>query len=159
MTTTSLAEYTARSLASRVDRRGFLGRLGMGLIAVGAGDLAIQSRRVSALAASARANANADTTDLACCGCPVCDGHSGTCTTNPLCPSDACDCGSWYMCSCLNNTKLEQFRDCCAACTGGCFCGGEGRPKCNYPAQWIVQGCNGHTTVKCRTNSCTNMLC
>lgn len=158
VTKASLVEDTARTLAVRLDRRGFLGRVGLGLVAVGAGDLAIQSKRAVALAAPSRIVPNVGPSVNApdtICGCPNC-GNSTTCSSNPLCPSGTCDCGSWYTCTCPG-PKLEQWRDCCNSC-GTPTCGGDGKPKCYYHVEWS-SGCNNFDTVQCRTHVCTNMLC
>lgn len=142
MTLDAMAESAARRLANTTTRQSFLGRLGVGLAAVGAGAFAGQVEGAFGAVLGG------------CCGCGTC-GYSTICSTNPNCPSGSCSCGSWFMCQC--GSKYMQYRDCCAACSGGCSCGSDGRPSCLYNAPY--GSCSGYTKVKCRTIFCSVYDC
>ena len=142
MSIDSVTESVTRQFGNRFSRRSFLGRVGTGLAAIGGGALAIDTGVAFASVAS-------------CCGCSLC-GASTTCGTSD-CPSGTCACGQWWMCQCSGGSTLKRYRDCCAACSGGCSCGSDGRPRCLYPPPY--GSCGGYTKVKCRSISCTTAHC
>jgi hypothetical protein len=151
------AEDMARNAASRFNRRRFLARLGIGLAAVGAGELALREASIASPETTGHGvRLLADARIDSCCGCSKC-GDSTTCGSGNPCPSGTCNCGTWYMCSSCGGF-LQQATDCCAACSGGCSCGPDHRPTCFYPAEWS-SGCGGHSRIKCRRLLCTRVPC
>lgn len=131
-----MTESGSRVLANSISRRSFLGRLGAGLTAVGAGSLSFIVATPEAALACAHS------------------GHSTSCGSS-TCPTGTCSCGSWYLCQCTG-PRLKRYRDCCATCST-CTCGADGYPKCCYTAPY--GSCSGHHKVKCRTVSCTSFGC
>jgi hypothetical protein len=146
MTIDTVTESMSRRLGTRLSRRSFFGRLGAGLALAGGGSLALRT-------------GVAFGEEFACCGCATC-GYSSTCQTEGgACPSGTCACGSWLLCNCTGTRGMvmRRYRDCCAACTGGCFCGWDNKPRCYYPAPYAT--CNGHNKVRCRSIFCTTIRC
>lgn len=142
----TITEKIARSAGNRISRRSFIGQVGTSLAVAGAGKWAAVLPQSFAMEDIA----------LACCGCPNC-GFSTSCGTSSTCPSGTCGCGAWFLCECNGNSRERRYLDCCAACSGGCSCGADGKPSCLYTAPY--GSCSGHTKVKCRVVSCTQALC
>jgi hypothetical protein len=137
MTLDTVTEAVSRRVANASTRKSFLGK-----VAVFIGVLGTRGLSLPEVAGAA-----------SCCGCSTC-GYSTTCG-GTSCPSGTCNCGAWYLCEC--SPSLKKYQDCCAACSGGCSCGGDGRPSCYYTAPY--GSCSGHKTVKCRVITCTQLAC
>lgn len=138
MSIDEVSEHVARRLGNRQSRKGFLGRLGGALVAVGGTSAGLAPTAFGRIQGS-------------CCGCAPC-GYSTTCGTT--CPGGTSPCGSWYMCECVGS-RLAQYQDCCGGCGGGCSCGGDGKPSCYYDAPYQ----SGFQLVNCRAISCTQITC
>lgn len=138
MSADQLFEKTARFCGNRITRRSFIGRVALGMSAVGAGGLGFTPSAVP------------DTS----CGCANC-GDSSSCGGSFChgCPSGTCAGGSWYMCtSTCRPNYYTRFQDCMP--TRGCskYCGRDGRPGCYYATPYGA--CGGKTVVYCRAVTC-----
>jgi hypothetical protein len=147
MSIDSLGEQVTRRVANRISRRSLMGRLGAGVVALGAGQVG--------LVAAQSSRAYADSTIPDSCPCSTC-GESTTCSGSGSCPSGTCNAGSWYVCSC-GGPALKQYTDCAASCSGGHYCGSDGRPGCYYSTEYGT--CGGHSLTYCRAISCTRLGC
>lgn len=138
MTFDELTETTTRRFGNVLSRRSFIGKVGFGLTAVGAGGMLRVPNAQAAIMGG-------------CCGCPNC-GVSTACGTS--CPSGTSACGAWYNCECFGY-RISRIQDCCGGCGGGCSCGSDGLPSCLYDAPYQ----SGWQLVKCRAVSCTQITC
>jgi hypothetical protein len=143
MSADQLFEKTTRLLGNRISRRSFIGRVALGMSAVGVGGLGFAPAAVAV----------PNTT----CGCPNCGVGSTTCgcTTCHGCPSGTCAGGSWYMCSpniCAPNYYV-RYRDCIKSASNcNHYCGCDGRPGCQYNTPY--GSCGGHVRTYCRAVTC-----
>ena len=144
MSADQMFERATRLFGDRIPRRTFIGRIALGMTAVGAGGLGF-------------ASAAPAVTKTCGAGCTKCDGDSTTCggTTCHGCPSGTCAGGSWYMCSptiCAPNF-LVRYRDCIKAASNcNAYCGSDHRPGCHFDTPY--GSCGGHTRVYCRSITC-----
>jgi len=138
----TLSEQWARGLASRFNRRSFLGQVGVGGITLAAG-----GALSGVTASSAKAHSN-----------PCTYPNSVTCNTltgSNSCPGGTCGCGYWDEYDGENRcgSTTVRWHDCCGGC-GDCGCVNGHPTCCNHRV--YSQGCLADQSphIKCRHYSC-----
>jgi hypothetical protein len=170
-----LSESVSRSLAGRVSRRSFLGRLGKGAIAASLGaSSAALLRTPSSAQAALICSGSSNNCSIACDylkGWVVPYSDRGKDLWN-YCPTGTCKCGSWVV-KVIQTTCGSTYRrwtDCCdtqkswCPAHGGCNCNSTGadgnhHPSCCNTKEWGSCanddcGKQGQTKIVCRFHKC-----
>jgi hypothetical protein len=139
----------SRFFASRVSRRSFLSRVGVGAVALTMGGTAGE-----ALVERAHAHSS--------CNCGACSGTCGcnnsvTCanlTGSNVCPSGSCICGCWWVSYSGCASGFREWCDCCMGC-GSCSCHSGAPSCCNHKFYSSRSTCStGCNHIKCRRWRC-----
>jgi len=146
-----LGATVSRSMAAKLSRRSFVGRLGQGVIALtfgAAGATLFRPASASALSCS----------DSSCDPCSIACEHLNGFSGGNKCPNGTCDCGSWTVSlstSGLCPQNLRRWIDCCDK---GSWCANHGGPNCNSvgtDGRHKPSCCNHKEWGGCPFDSCT----
>lgn len=162
-----ISETVSRSLAARVSRRSFFGRLGSGAVALSLGS------------AGATLLSQQDAIAHSTCGCGLCtaapsnDCCSGRdsigCGNLPgwnqnSCPTNSSLCGCWVISVATStcSSGLREWCDCCGGCgtPTDCHCytadDGQFSPSCCRHKFYTGGTGDSCSHIKCRRNRCVN---
>jgi hypothetical protein len=146
-----VADAIARSLAGRVSRRSFVGRVGLGAVAASLGGVGVSLTRAQTAWASYPCPSGCNCLCSTQCGNVFPGNPGGTC------PSPTCKCGTWCFQDSVCGSGYRRYDDCCSInwcnANGGCKCVAGRASCCNgktYP-----EGCgDANSIIVCRTLQC-----
>jgi hypothetical protein len=147
-----VADSISRSLAGRVSRRSFIGRVGLGAVAASLGSVgAAITRSESAWAGHASCPSGCS------CACSTQCGNVFPGNPGGTCPSPTCKCGTWCFQDSVCGSGYRRYDDCCSInwcnANGGCKCVAGRGSCCNHKA--YPEGCGDSASIiVCRTLQC-----